>query len=457
MTRDELLSTNSVYKDKIDEWTFNQLAYEGGKKLIEAILIRHPRESSANHATRKNDGICYNYTRGVIDIYSFYLTEQHPVRELGLLKEDPLFKMFETDCDMQGTNFEHFINGCQKLASVFGAIGVLVDKHKNKEGTKLAAINDKVYPYCAPYTLPNILDWTFTRNERTGRPRLSYLKLKEANGSITIWTLESWENWELQDNAEPVLARGGELEIKEIPFVWLENIKSITNPQVGMSDITEIALITASIIRDISCGDEVIKYAGFPMLRKPMRTISDNTPDISGESAVLEFDADKPDSKPDWLEAPTKEPIEAITNWINSKIAEIFQAAHLSGVHAHEKSDQVRSGVAMRYEFQQLTRVLTKKSVNLNEAEMNIIRLYNLWQGTTDNDISVTRPNDFSGDDLTAALESLVTANGLVSSITFNRQLQKSVVRKTLSDETTDTLDEIYKEIDNSEIINTEQ
>ncbi|MCK4788761.1 MAG: hypothetical protein KAV87_33775, partial [Desulfobacteraceae bacterium] len=278
-----------------------------------------------------------------------------------------------------------------------------------------------------------------------------YLKLRESNDDITIWRIGSWETWTIPIKGDPERKEYGTVEINEIPFIWLENLKSITNPQVGLPDITEIALITASIVRDISCGDEVIRYAGFPMLRKPMKSVVDDSPDITGASAVLEFDPDKPNSKPDWLDAPTKDPVEAIQNWINQKIAEIFQAAHLSGVHAHEKSDQVRSGVAMRYEFQQLTRVLAKKSVNLNEAELGIIRLYSLWQGVTNNKVEVSRPNDFSIDDLAAALESLIDANNLVKSITFNRQVQKSVVRKTLSDESTENLKKIYEEIDQAQ------
>jgi len=457
ITVEEFDAKHKLYNDNVDDWIFFQLAYEGGRKFVESVLAKHPRESDANYKQRVKDGIVFNYARGVINIYSFYLTEQHPVREIGALENDPLFKLFEDDCDLNGTNFETFINENQKLASVFGAVGILVDKPpipKGRNNTKEDSLRDKIYPYCATYTLPNILDWKITRDRKTGRPTLVYLKLREENDDVTIWKPRRWERYSKnQENKTVTMVDSGEVEIGEIPFVWFQNLKSITQPQIGISDITEISRITASIVRDISCGDEIIKYAGFPMLRKPMRGPGETGPDISGVTAVLEFDPDKgSDAKPDWLEAPTKEPIEAVTDWINKKISEIFEAAHLSGVHAHERSDQVRSGVAMRYEFQQLTRVLATKAANMNEAEMSIIRLFAKWQGHENNstDLFVSRPADFSVDDLSAVLENLDIAKDIVRSVTFYKQLQKTIVRKTISDTNTTTLNEIYTEIDSN-------
>ena len=460
MDSKELKKTHPLYNTHLSEWGYNQKAYDGGKAFIEETLERQARESEDNWKARQAAGVCFNYARVIVDIYSFYLTEQHPVRDLKELSDDILFSQFEADCDMRGTDFEVFLTECQKLASVSGAIGILVDKPLIKNQTREQAIKNQVYPYCSAYTLPNVLDWEFKKNKETGRPELAYLKLKEADGSLKIWTPTRWEQWEISTDTKTKketstrVARGNN-PLGIIPFLWMQNIKSITRPLIGLSDITEISRLTASIIRDISCGDEIIKYAGFPMLRKPMRRAGDTSEDISGITAILEFDPEAgKDGKPDWLEAPTKEPIDAVLSWINKKSAEAFKQAHLSGVHAQETSSSIRSGVAMRYEFQQLSRVLVAKSINMNEAELKIIHLFMKWQDfTTSSAIAVTRPNDFSVDDLSVTLENLDIARHVVKSLTYQKELQKVIVRKTVSDTTSTILTSMYDEIDTNTVL----
>ncbi len=459
LTKDELTKTSPLYDANLAEWNYNQMAYDGGETFVNDALVKEARESDNNWAERKARGICFNYAKSIVNIYSFYLNEQHPVRDLGGLQDDELFNMFEEDCDQYGTNFEQFIIEAQKLSSVAGAVGILVDKPvtNKKNLTREAAKADKIYPYCSAYTLPNIINWEVTRDPVSGKLVLSSLTLREPDNSYLVWTRARWERYSINTDAKAkkdeqvVLDDSGKNPLGIIPFLWLQNIRSISRPHIGVSDITEISRITASIIRDISCGDEVIKYAGFPMLRKPQRSTGDTSADVSGVTAVLEFDPEQGDGgKPDWLEAPTKEPMDAITNWINTKIAEMFQAAHLSGVHAHETSSNVRSGVSMRYEFQQLSRVLAAKSTNMNEAELRIIEFFILWQGLPFlmKDIIVSRPNDFSVDDLSMTLENLDIASASVNSLTFQKELQKTIVRKTVSDATTSLLNTMYEEID---------
>lgn len=455
----ELKQTHPLYEKHLKEWQYNQLAYDGGEEFIKDSLAKQTRESEANWSLRVKDGVCFNYAKMVIDIYAYYLTEQHPVRELGLLAEDPLFKAFEKDCDLMGTDFDYFIKECQKLASATGAIGILVDKPPVRGVTRQQELEGKIYPYCSAYTLPNILDWRFEKDPTTGRPELTWLKLKEEDGTFKIWTPGRWEQWSVEVDPRrkeeaAVMIHSGEVGIGIIPFVWMQNIKSITRPRIGVPDITEISRITASITRDISCGDEIIKYAGFPMLRKPMRSAGDNSEDLSGATAILEFDPERgKDGKPDWLEAPTKEPIEAVLNWIDKKSGEAMKMAHLGGIHAQEVSGNVRSGVALRYEFQQLSRVLTAKSVNMNEAEMKIINFFMLWQGlSNDKEVVVNRPNDFSIDDLSVTLENLDIAGYLVASETYQKELQKTIVRKTSSHSNSEKLNLMYAEIEGGEI-----
>jgi hypothetical protein len=126
-------------------------------------------------------------------------------------------------------------------------------------------------------------------------------------------------------------------------------------------------------------------------------------------------------------------------------------------MHAHEKSDQVRSGVALRYEFAQLTRVLGKKTANLNDAEQQIIRFWLAWQDKEDliNKVSVKRPTDFSVDDLSQNLENYILAMEHVQSPRYQKEIQKNIARQTLPDLSDQTVTEIITEIETAKTTET--
>lgn len=454
MTYEELTSVHEIYKDNVNTWIFLGSAYNGGDEFLRLSLEKHPRETPENWTARVKDGFAFNYAAIVVDLFSFYLTEKAPDRSnMGRLLTDPFWNMFLKDCDLSNTNFDEFLIESQRTASIYGTMGVLVDKARSSIGmTRKAALKKGIYPYCSSYILPNILDWRYDRDEETNRPELAYLKLKDNDGKYIIWSTDSWAMWSVDDKKRPILDAQGENALGEIPFVWLHNIRNPNNPFIGVSDIKEIARINASIIRNLSCGEEVIKFAGFPMLRLPQSADGqEETEKVVGHTSVLQFNPEHGDKgKPDWLESAIQEPIDSIMAWIDRKIGEVYQMSHLSGIHAHEKSDQVRSGVALRYEFQQLGRVLAKKSANMTEAELSIIRLWLKWQNQSDlfDEINVYRTKDFSVDDLNQNLQNLTMARTLSPSITFKREVAKMVAKKNLPDATTDMLVKINEEID---------
>jgi hypothetical protein len=114
MDIDELQKTHDVYNENIKDWLFYGLAYQGGKPFIDYSLQRHTRESYNNWKSRQDEGICFNYSSIVIDLFNFYLTEKPAVRNLGPLANDKLWQMFLRDADLYGTNFDVFLNEAQR-------------------------------------------------------------------------------------------------------------------------------------------------------------------------------------------------------------------------------------------------------------------------------------------------------------------------------------------------------
>ena len=456
-TQEDLETKCATYSENIDEWEFYGLSYRGGKAFIEEVLTQHERESNANWNSRIREGINFNYCQSIINLINFYLTEKPVNRNIKKLNEDQQWKMFLQDTDLHGTNFDLFMNEAQKLCSVYGSIGILVDKAAHDYASKAEEITNKVYPYCAPYTLDNIHYWEYERNKETGRPELVYLKLYENGGRYLIWTKRKWEIWEVSEKEKtPKRVEMGKNTLGVIPFVWLVNIKDLSNPYIGISDITEISRVTASITRNLSCGEEVVKFAGFPIFRVPMEKEDGldgpSKETVIGQSAVQEFNPEYGKyGKPDWLESAIEAPINGITSWIDKKIDETFRIAHLSGIHGQRKTNnEVASGLALRYEFQQLNSVLTQKSKNMSEAEINILTYWMMWQDIepdVEESAKIERSTSFSIEDLSVDLKNALEALTAVASKTFSEHVQKNIVRKVLSEIPNDKLEIIHNEI----------
>jgi hypothetical protein len=227
------------------------------------------------------------------------------------------------------------------------------------------------------------------------------------------------------------------------------------NPYIGVSDIVDVSRIVASTVRNLSCGEEIIKLAGFPMLRIPMETGGsidtgdDEDLEPTGPRVVHEFDPTHGDgAKPDWMPTEILEPIQAILDWMDRKSDECYRISHLAGIHGQRTSSEPQSGLALRYSFQQLFSVLNKKSENMTEAELQIIRLWMKWQNKEEDfkDVSITRSKEFSIDDLAVALDNAFTAMGRMVSKTYRVEMQKKVRNHTLPDLDKATREKIDKE-----------
>ena len=135
MIYEELTSTHEIHKNNIETWLVLGSAYNGGDEFLSLALEKHPRESSANWRSRVKEGFAFNYAAIVVDLFSFYLTEKAPDRsKMGRLLEDPLWKLFLRDCDLCKTNFDEFLIESQRTSSIYGTMGVLVDKARGSIG-----------------------------------------------------------------------------------------------------------------------------------------------------------------------------------------------------------------------------------------------------------------------------------------------------------------------------------
>lgn len=461
----DLLETNELYDENIENWNFLMASYEGTRQLIKlGYLERHERESLKNYTRRVKEAYGFGYSRSIIDLFNFYLFKKPVKRKMDKVIEDKLWNDFAKDCDLNGTDLDDFFTEQDKYAAIYGSVGVFVDKAKSKKDfeTREDQKKEGVYPYVSAYFPPAILDWEFGRDE-FNRPYLSYLKLVDDDGQYLLWWIDQFKVFELPpgnsgdswENQGPIKIAEDKNPLGAIPFVWIFNMKSRVKP-IGVSDIEEVSRIDRSIMRNLSDGEEIITYASFPMMRKPMKEItpggtktSQGTDDV-GASAVLEFDPEHPESKPDWLTSEVAAPIDAISKWISNKIAEIYRSTNAGGMASMELSTAPKSGVALQAEFQLLNASLVRKAKNLETAEKQIIYYWLLWEGIENlfDEVVIERSRTYDVENLAADLENALTATMVVLSKKFSQALQKQLARQMLPALSDKQMGEIDKEID---------
>lgn len=446
------------YGKNIEKWNLWYAAYEGDEDFIDLTIKKHERESNDNFELRKDEAEVFNYSETIINTYAGFIGMANPDENIGSLAQDPAFQRFQNDTDLRGTDYSIFWNNATALAGVFGFCGILVDRPPGAEGTQRSKADDErdgVHAYYAVYVPTNIWDWTWEKNPVTGREELTYLKLKESSTSILVMNRERWERWvkEDADDTEWTPGESGENKTKRITFVWYVNYQIPTKPYLGLSDIRSIARLQAALTRDLSHGNEVIKYAAFPMMIKPMLPMNQEPSeedDVSGVTAVVEFDPEHPESKPSWLEAAVAEPIDAVIKWDEQKEEEIYRTAGLSAFYGTHS--EARSGVALRAELTQLAAILMAKSKARDDAETQALRYWRLREGMpVDNSLRINRPLTINLDELRIVLENLLLAKSSVRSETFKRELEKKVARQVLTNVDKKILGAIENEIDTTE------
>jgi len=94
--------------------------------------------------------------------------------------------------------------------------------------------------------------------------------------------------------------------------------------------------------------------------------------------------------------------------------------------------------------------VLSKKSENLTETELGIIKYWLKWQNKSKwfNDVRISRSKDFSIDDLSQSLENAVMADGLIPEIIYKKEMMKVIAKRMLPDLADEKLLDVYTAID---------
>ncbi|MDA3788088.1 MAG: hypothetical protein PF503_06300 [Desulfobacula sp.] len=465
LTVAELKKTNVKYKENIQMWKLYMAAYKGINAIIRGKYIpQHEREEDTAYTRRMADLYALGYSKSVVNIFTFHLFNKPPQgRKLKDLDSNEFWTMFFDDANLYGDSYDTTMASLALYASIQGHMGILVDKSPGKFANLAEQKEARVYPYIATYHPPAILDWEWSKDENN-RPVLAMVKLLDEDGRYRLWTLKEWGIFNIKDEAGEIRADQEVIEADQtganplgfIPFLWYYNIKSDVNA-IGESDLTEIGKIDISLIKNASQVEEVINYAAFPMLMRPFRNAKPDVvagtqqEDVVGTKAVVEYDPEYPESKPEWLTPAVQEAIDSILNTMKFKIGEIYRAANIGGLAGTEIQTQAKSGTALAAEFQILNASLVSKALNLEKAENRILEFWLKWENMWDafkEKVNFGRSKSFDVENIAVDLANALTAKTVVMSKTFNGMLQKQTARQVLPSMSEDDRGVVDQEID---------
>ena len=452
MTREELEKRHSLYNESISDWNFFIRSYMGGSAYKNGnYLLKHPFESTVNYDRRKESAYYYNYCSPIVDIFTSHLFKKGAKRNFGTLGEDELFHYFIYDSDLRGSSFSQFMRDASRYASVYGSVSFIIDKPGKEVITKAEAIEADIRPYVTMLTPENILDWSFERGV-DGRERLTMVKIYEGSGRYRVWTDDDWHLWQVvgnnadSDSDGVLLIDSGEHLLGQVPLVTLYNKSTGINFK-GISDLEDIADINRNIYYLCSDAKEIIENTAFPMLAMPYSKLTGDDEVEAGPKNIIQFDPEHDGAKPYWLEAPHSS-LSEIREWVRQDINEIHRIAKMGGARGTETSKQARSGIALELEYQQLHAILSEKADNIEQAEREILKLWAMWEGKIF-DGFIDYPDDFSVRDLASDLDRSLKAKDVkVSSVTFDKELQKNIVDAVLPKLTDEVRRKISEEIE---------
>ena len=416
----------------INRWEFYLRSYLGGDEYKAGkYLNEYQLELDMEYDNRINFTPIDNHCRNIVSIYSSFLFRVPPTREYGALANDPALEPFLKDTDLEGQNFNAFMKNAQTYAAVYGNIWIFIDKPESNAQTRAEELGQNIRPYLNMITTDNVYDWHYSR-AKSGKYYLDYIKVREEvtkDGTyFRIWTPEEI-NYVFMDSesGDPKVVDTKPNALGMIPAVCLYNKRS-PKKGIGISDLTDVALLQRSIYNELSEMEQLIRLSNHPSLVKTQGVEAS-----AGAGSVISMPDDLDTGLKPYLLQPSGANLSEIRASIEQKVEMIDRATHMSGVR-HTKT-QVQSGIALQTEFENLNSALSEKADLLENAEEQIWTIWGMWQNKVF-DGEIFYPDTFNLRDYASDLQylQLAKASGVRSS-TFQKEIDKQIAKAVVDDD----------------------
>ena len=442
--KDFMDAKHDNYDLMIERWNFYLRSYLGGEEYrTGSFLHEYALELDMEYQNRINYTPIDNHCRNIISIYSSFLFRVPPTRDYGSISEEASLQEFINDADLEGQNFNTFMKNAQTYSGVYGNVWIFCDKPESNAMTRAEELGQDIRPYLTMVTPDNVCDWNYMRAP-SGKYYLDYIKVREevtSNGIYyRLWTPETINYVFVANRGKPKLIESKINQLGMIPAVCLYNKRS-PKKGVGISDLTDVALLQQSIYNELSEMEQLIRLANHPSLVKTQGVEAS-----AGAGAIINMPDDLEGGLKPYLLQPSGSNLSEIRSSIEQKVEMIDRATHMSGVR--QTKTQVSSGIALQTEFENLNSVLSEKADLLENAEEHIWTLYAMWQDRTF-DGEIMYPDSFNLRDYASDLDYLQKAKASgVKSSTFAKEVDKQIADATIDDD--EIIKQIHTEIESS-------
>lgn len=368
-----------------------------------------------------------NHVQTTVDIYRSFLFRQLPVRELGVLNNNPEVLSFLNDADLDGQSLDSFLKTVNDLAMVTGSVWILTDKGSYQVETQAEAIALGLRSYCVMYTPQNVLDWTYTRDV-SGRHSLSSIKLLESDSDtasqVTIWTPDLVERYTIlkSEGVWDSIAEYSEYAnpLGYVPVVQHAPLRSPVKG-VGYSLVADVADGQRYVYNLMSELEQTIRISGHPTLVKTPSTSA-----TAGAGGIVSIQEDLDPGLRPYLLEPSGAGITGILDTISATVAAMQRMTHTSAVQAVKGSPV--SGVALKVEQNLLNAKLSDLSDTLRETEIKLWKQFADWQNISlPTNFDIQYSTTFDLQDEHAELALLEKAQALLPAGSLTEQIQTKI------------------------------
>lgn len=389
--------------------------YNGGACVEKrtALLIRHPFETDAQYAIRKERATYRNFAAPIVDVFGSFVCEGREARTLPKALEPML-----TDVDRLHSNASTFFDEVVRTTAAGGVRFVLVDMEPPR-GDTLAADKQagrRLVPYFVDIDANSVWDWGIDDKglawvviHSTEAVASAAFAPAEVVDVLTVWTRQTWQKFkgkprsvtiaeneltniyatQMQPDGEPVAHKCGAVPL--VPFQF-----EPTSPMTGNPATDDVLSLILGVYRRYSELDKMLFDCAVPLMVVNGLEKSIGEDFIRASSNML-VSAEKDGISATYVE-PTGTSFAAQTTFLASDIQQIREIA-LRMVRPDSAVGE--SAEAKKLDNRQLDTQLAKFARRCASAEKRCWQLAAKWLDLKVGDDEIITPYNEDYDDNT--------------------------------------------------------
>lgn len=410
-------------------------------------LIPHPSEQADKYVRRQNLAYYINFVKPIVDAQVFPIFKTEPVRE----KINELYGRFIDNVDGNDTTLSTFMKRVAIRAKLHGVEFVVVDM-ESVDGTitQKTVIDNRLFPYLYSVSPSQVVDWA---KDKFGKLiYISYIVnntvVNDEGNKETIQETYTWTETICKktiNDTETIIKN----PIGIIPIIPVYGCSNNSDDLIPQSDVYAIAKTNYAIYNALSELRERNRNQAFSILTYPVSEDDDYESGLDslqyGTADCILYRSTGNASKPDFITPPAG-PSETIMAEIKFMIEEIYRMASLKMLTSTNEYNV--TGIARKYENQQLYQSIGELAQNLQEAEFKIAKVFGKYTGKSLDNIVIMYNNEFGVEDTTAILAEATTALAMNICPEFNIEVKKKIIHSMLQDTDNNLIEKVIASLD---------